>query len=125
MININWIGKLSSVNKWHGYNTKYKRFFKNPEYKIFQDEIILLLTQFKNKNKIQTIEGDITVIIDVHCAKKRDIDSSIKPILDSIQSSGIIKNDTQVNRLSVNKFIKKKNQQDSLCMYIYETWSKK
>ena len=70
--------------------------------KEYRKEVAMLIKQ-KFRNKVLT--GNVTVAIHLFPPdrRKRDIDNVLKCLLDSIEDSGIIENDNQINVLLVTK----------------------
>lgn len=83
-----------SVNTcWQG-----KRF-KTPEYKTWREEFYYTTYQPGDK-PIQKMVG---VHISLNNKSRMDIDNVVKPILDGLQESKVIRNDNQVKELRVDK----------------------
>lgn len=59
----------------------------------------ILNAQYKKKHK-----GDVELTLKVFYCGLYDVDSSLKIVLDLIQAHGIVDNDKQVKRLTIEKF---------------------
>ena len=81
--------------------------YKTTEAKRWQSDACLLLNASR-KTK-ETIEGPVSVTVTLLLKIDRDIDSSHKLLLDTLQESGILKNDKQVQRLETIKMKDKNN----------------
>ena len=55
------------------------------------------------------IKGSLSVEILLYLKRDRDIDGSIKPILDLFQKLGVYENDKNIRQLTVYKIMDKKN----------------
>jgi len=65
----------------------------------------------KQYRKKTPIEVECEVWIDIYISHKRDVDGSIKPILDALQKFGVIKNDDLFYGLHVVKHKVKKGEE--------------
>ena len=114
MMLVEWIGKACGGANRYLYSNRSK----NSTYRIFQDSIIYsILVQYKNKTTMLT---PVYVRLLFSVAKQRDIDSLIKPVLDCLQKSNVIKNDNLIHRLFVEKEYKGAGQPDSIRIYCDE-----
>lgn len=52
----------------------------------------------------EPITTNLTISIELHTARRQDVDNILKPILDLLQKQGLIENDSQVYKLTVEKF---------------------
>lgn len=89
-----------SVN--HAYITKSFRNkvlrFKSKKFVEYINNLIIL----KNRNKIAMIDYDIFLCINVYFKKRvSDIDNILKVLLDSLQQSQIVKNDSLIKKLYI------------------------
>ena len=97
-----------SVNMcWQG------RRFKTPEYKAYERETLLLLPKRK------MIKGNVEVylIFFFKNDKMRDIDNSIKPILDFFTKKGYIEDDRKIIHLDISK---QKSEREGFAFEIME-----
>ncbi len=85
---------LACINQKFGYNPRSGKLFSTQKYKDFKK----LLTMSARKGSIEA-----PYHIDIQFTGNADIDSHIKPILDSLQDAGIIDNDKHVYLLTVHK----------------------
>ena len=74
-----------------------------------------LITDTMFYNRIKQMESPYEVVIEI--VTHHDIDSSVKPILDSLQMSGIIDNDKNIERLVIEKTKCKRNEPNKLQIY--------
>jgi crossover junction endodeoxyribonuclease RusA len=81
------------------FNVKGRGRVKTPEYAAWRDHTAWFLKSLR----LGCLEGPVRVDIDLPANKRRDIDNSIKPILDCIQSAGLVQNDRQVRALWVQE----------------------
>ena len=87
--------------------TKYGGFYKSQQAKEWIDLAILSLIPYRTKYKM--IEDfPIKISADFYFKRDRDIDSSIKSLLDLLQNR-IYRNDSQINELNIRKFSDKTN----------------
>ena len=116
---IRWRGKAVGVNRWLETNRRGV-MYKNPEYAAFQDELIYYLKLAKRGKK--TMTGGVMVVLHFVVNPLRDIDSLEKPILDSLEKSGVIENDRQVVGVSKTKSPKKgRKDLDQIQIVVTET----
>lgn len=91
-------------------NRMYKmgngRFYKNQEAKDWEVEASWVIIQHKANKKLT--DKPVKVHIDFYFKKDRDIDSSLKGLLDLLQGK-LIKNDSQIKELHVYKYLDKEN----------------
>lgn len=57
----------------------------------------------QNIPKLGTIQVNIDIILRPRSKKLMDIDNCIKPILDAVQDAGVIDDDVQVARVSIER----------------------
>jgi Holliday junction resolvase RusA-like endonuclease len=89
----------------HAYATAQGRWYKTVKQKAWENEAgYLVMSKWDKK----PLKGFIGMTIDLYLKRDRDIDGSIKPILDLFQRLGIYANDRNVTELLVEKFIDKK-----------------
>jgi Holliday junction resolvase RusA-like endonuclease len=85
---------IASINGKYGKNHYTGRLFLNSKYRDFKKELVLRCRKCK-------IVPPYSVEINISSAS--DIDNSIKPILDSLQTKGVITDDKYVEVLTVIK----------------------
>lgn len=119
-----WTGRLVSVNRWTkaaiGKNKAGRTIpiiYKTTKYKQFVSVIAenLLLVRMRAGNPIDP-KSALAVSIEVRTYK--DIDSGVKPVLDAIEQSGIVENDSQITRLEVEKIPIARNAVETLTIEI-------
>lgn len=90
-------------------NTAYKfagrHMYKTDKAKVWEKEAYYILKKLRQKMIIKPV----SLQIGLYLKRDRDIDGSLKPILDCLQLAGIIKNDSQIELLSVAKLVSKEN----------------
>lgn len=81
-------------------NTLYKfangHKYKSEAARNYETEVWVLC------HGLQKLEGDIAMRLDFYFARDRDIDSSLKTLLDSLQDR-LYKNDSQIQTLTITK----------------------
>jgi len=85
---------LISENQRLAYNPKTSKYYTTAEYKHYKTILSMLCKKVK-------IDPPYQIIINAGTGK--DIDNIIKPILDVLQSKGVLKNDKHVRSLLVYK----------------------
>ena len=90
----------------HAYATSGGRWYKTAKAKEWEDEAGWIV---KKVWKRKPIQGEVSVSMQLFLKRDRDIDGSIKSILDLFQRMGVYENDRQVISLTVDKFIDKEN----------------
>jgi hypothetical protein len=93
------------------------RWINNPEYATTKIFMYFAFTNCQVENT-ECLKNNICIDIDVWTYL--DIDNTIKPIVDTIQEIGIIKNDREVIELHVVKHKVKRGQLDKVEVKIYE-----
>lgn len=102
-----WTGKACGVNKRY-VNRSYSL---TSQYRQFIASIILACrTQNPGVSVTDDIELDILFLV----SPSRDSDSLIKPLFDGIERSGVIENDRQIKRYTVEVAPKKRGQDDEV-----------
>lgn len=97
LIEINFEGLPPTVN--HTYGAKGKIRYKDKEIKVFQHGVInLLKTQWQNKG---VYDGRIAfyVIFVTNNHRRWDIDNRFKALQDCFAPAGILKDDSQIDRI--------------------------
>jgi Holliday junction resolvase RusA-like endonuclease len=96
--------KPPSINHIYGYTSRggFARSYITKEGQIWFAKAIEDITR-QNRRKIP-IESELEVSIDLYTARRQDVDNIIKPILDALAKAGVMKNDAQIYRVSVEKF---------------------
>lgn len=87
----------------HTYRFGNGRMWKTQEAKAWQEEVEWMC------KKEKPLKGLILLEINMFLLRDRDIDSSLKLVLDAFQAVGIYKNDSQITQLVVKKEIDKSN----------------
>lgn len=108
MILVEWEGKAYGTNRRLEAN-RYGTIYKNPGYRGFQEGLTWMLRGHDPDRK--PFKGDVKVHLDFTINQLRDIDSLVKPVLDCLETAGVIHNDRQIRVLIVTKFPKKKRRQ--------------
>ena len=96
--------KPPSINHIYGYTSRggFARSYITAEGKAWfakaQEDII------RQNHRKKPIESELEVCIDLYTARRQDVDNIIKPILDALAKAGVMNNDSQVYRISVEKF---------------------
>lgn len=91
------------VHKIYSYQTLVykngKNTYKKQVYKDYQKELALYM------NRLPKYTGDLEVKIKFHCKNRTvgDLDNITKPILDTLQACGVIKDDRYILHLSLTK----------------------
>jgi|WetSurMetagenome_2_1015567.scaffolds.fasta_scaffold01987_3 Holliday junction resolvase RusA-like endonuclease len=83
------------------------KYYKVAKVRDWEDETGWMIKKQLKKHKI--LEGDIYISIYMYLKRDRDIDSSIKPVLDLLQKLKIYDNDSQITFMNVTKEFDKKN----------------
>ncbi len=93
-------GKLIGVNKWHIPIRIGKRIGMTltKEYRHF---VNLLAGSIRYP---EPFDDAVDIKIDLYMPGTKDTDSPIKPIIDAIQKSGLIKNDNLVCDITINRY---------------------
>lgn len=114
--------KPPSINHIYGFTSKggFARSYITKEGKDwFEEAGLLLKAQIKRK---KLITSDLEVTIDLYTARRQDVDNIIKPILDLLQKTGLIENDSQIYRLTVEKYkTKVADQRVEISLWGYES----
>lgn len=96
--------KPPSINHIYGFTSRggFARSYITKEGKNWFDEAALKLkAQIKKK---KPIESDLEITIDLYTARRQDVDNIVKPILDLLQKNNVVVNDSQIYRLTVEKY---------------------
>jgi Holliday junction resolvase RusA-like endonuclease len=100
---------LISVNEKYGYNPKSGKLYLSSKYRAFKELIVANCV----KEKIQSpYEVFIKLVANL------DIDNPLKPILDGLESAGVIDNDKNVHCLVVLKIPEKDITKQSVVVHI-------
>ncbi len=98
--------KPPSINHIYGFTSqgKYARSYITKEGKAwFEEAAWKIKTQWKKKTPIET-PCEIWVQLYTHYINMQDADNVLKPILDSLQKNGVIKNDSLFYKIDIEKF---------------------
>ena len=85
------------------YRSGKKGWYKTEKQKAWEQEAGWEVSR-QIKEPIIVITGEVGVILDFYLVRDRDIDNSIKPILDLFQNLGFYLNDKQIRHLLANKW---------------------
>ena len=96
--------KFGSLNKKY-----YGNFGLTKEYRSFKDLLIASAKKIK-------IKPPYSVLITV--SMYQDIDNIIKPILDALQTKGVIDNDKNVHHINISKYPIKRGELGSICVFV-------
>lgn len=102
------------------YKTGQGRFYKAKVAKDWEEEAGYLILSKMVKLREKRITEPCSVELDMYINRDRDIDSSIKIVLDLLQSSRILENDRLVHDLHVNKFINKQDPHLEVNITVYD-----
>lgn len=88
----------------HTYRVVHKGMIKTKDAKSWQEYAGLMVIQELQKKGLEAdLRGDYHVTMDLYLKRSRDVDSSIKLLLDALE--GVIwKNDKQVQQILVRKW---------------------
>ena len=119
---LNWQGRAVSVNNWTRTRVikqggmSVAMVYKTTVYKKF----VKSLADAMISAGIKTVPSDSYIDITIGCCmwKMRDSDSSVKPICDAIQDSGIIKNDRQIRDIIIHRHYHKRDEPDIIMVWI-------
>lgn len=75
--------------------------YKTTHAKRWQEDAVLLINAAR-KSKVSYLQP-VRVVIKLYLKHDRDIDSSFKLLLDTLQMSGLIMNDKQIHQLEASK----------------------
>lgn len=54
--------------------------------------------------KAEPLTENLSISVELHTARRQDVDNILKPILDLLQKQAVIENDSQIYKLTVEKF---------------------
>ena len=92
------IRKPPALNNLYGHN-KFGSFYLKADGRVWKEECIYLI----KSSGLEEIEGEVELWIKLKTCRHQDIDSILKILFDSIQDSGIIKDDYQIFKLNMEK----------------------
>ena len=96
--------KPPSINHIYGFTSKggFARSYITKEGKEwFENSIIEIQKQTKKKKPIST---EMEVSIELHTARRQDIDNIFKPCLDLLMKAEVIEDDSLIYRITGEKF---------------------
>lgn len=96
--------KPPSINHIYGYTSRrgFAQSYITKEGKDwFKEAEDLVHKQHKKKTPIET---EIEVWIRLYTARRQDVDNILKPLLDLLTKSGVIKDDSLIYKIDVEKF---------------------
>lgn len=79
------------------------KYYKDKKAVDWEEEVGWIVKQKK------PLTGDLQVQIYMCLARDRDIDSSLKLVLDTMAKVGVYENDSQIQEMLVSKYIDKEN----------------
>ncbi len=96
--------KPPSINHIYGFTSRggFARSYITKIGKTWFDE-----AGYKLKEQIlpgDSITQTLCISIELHTARRQDVDNILKPLLDLLQKQAIIENDAQIYKLTVEKF---------------------
>jgi Holliday junction resolvase RusA-like endonuclease len=100
-----WEGKAAGVNK-RLMRSKHGKFMLTPEYRAFKESLGWAINAAETPP--DPLQGILTA--DLHQVTNHDIDALQKPVLDALESCGVIGNDKQVRTITVNTAPKAKRK---------------
>lgn len=96
--------KPPSINHIYGFTSRggFARSYITKVGKTWFDEAGYRL-------KEQVLPGDsitqnLTLSVELYTARRQDVDNILKPLLDLLQKQAVIENDSQIYKLTVEKF---------------------
>lgn len=95
----------TSVNACFATDFKTKRRFKTESYKQFQKDCLSFMPKLKETCYTKDIEVEINLYMPDK--RKRDVDNFCKSLLDTLKIYDIYKDDSQIQRLVVEKYYQK------------------
>lgn len=88
----------------HTYKVGRGRFYKDKKVIDWEDQTEWMIKQQRLHGvKIPKLTGEIKAYINMFLKRDRDIDSSLKLVLDTLARMGFYENDRQVVRIEVTK----------------------
>lgn len=105
------LSKPPSINHVYGYTSRggFARSYITKEGKVwFEESAYKLKSQYKKRTPITT---PCEIWIELHTCRIQDVDNILKPILDLLQKTGVVKNDNQFYKLDVEKFKSTKEEE--------------
>lgn len=110
MIAAEWSGRVVGVNR-RLMTTRRGHIYAFAPYKGFREGLAWCVAAAAGG---QRFDGPVAVRIVFTVDWRRDIDSGVKPVLDALQDAGIVRNDLQVVRLVVEKWLHPLGEQDRI-----------
>ncbi len=106
------IGKLPSVNQWHGATGGRGRphIYEKKEYKDGKRDMAL---QFAGAWRQKPIASYVDMYLTVSLWKVRDTDGCIKAIQDSLENAAVIEDDKFIRNLIISREYHPKGEEDS------------
>jgi Holliday junction resolvase RusA-like endonuclease len=118
-LRIEWHGKAHGKNQRLG-KSKYGNFYLKKGYRDFMTLLAwqATLSRLQDPKWTGPFTRDIEVWIEVWVHGRRDVDSLVPVILDSLESASIISDDKQVVSLHVIKNHKKRGEKDRIVVFV-------
>ena len=107
-----WTGKACGVNRWTRQGKG--RTYMSPEYRAFKESLAWTFAAASGPLLAGPVEVSISLVTNF------DIDNLLKPVLDSLQTAGVISNDNQVKELHVWKERRGRKGQDQITIGVQE-----
>ena len=98
-MSVKWTGRVVGANRLHAVKCVSGRplVYNTQAYKAFQESIHPVLCQ------IPHITGHVDIRLEVTLAKQRDTDGVLKPVLDAIETAGVVSNDRYVRHILMTR----------------------
>jgi len=118
-LRIEWSGKAYGKNQRLG-RSRYGGFYLNKGYRTFQETLVwqMVLARCQDPAWAGPFAKGIGVRVEVWVHGRRDVDSLVPVILDSLEKARIVDNDKHVVRLEVKKNSKKRGEEDRVVVCV-------
>lgn len=103
----------------NAYRSSGRHWYKSEKAKAWEDTAGYLVSSAWDKKQFT---DNVSVEIYIHVNRDRDIDGSLKPILDLFQRIGVYKNDKQVKKMMVEKSQDKLNPRVEVTIGDYKSF---
>lgn len=94
-------GHPPSVN--HIWQIVGKRMYKTAKARQFQQLMAAILCANKTQGIVSEKKVEVSIVLGVNDRRRFDIDNKIKICLDALMDAGVIKDDSQVDSLSISR----------------------
>ena len=91
------------------------RWFTSDDYRAFKESLGWAILPH-----VEQFPGPVSVRLTMVLNARMDATNIIKPVLDALQTTGVVKNDSQVRQLHVVRENAKPKQGDWLCIMVTE-----